>query len=112
MAQARGSSSWSAAFDAVVFITHDLDLAISYANRVVLISEGRIVADGPPHEVLADRELLARCRLVPTSLLELNLALLSRTGRFLRPELLARYLHDADPGRASAADAEKKRGSV
>jgi energy-coupling factor transport system ATP-binding protein len=110
--QAVGGGAWSTAFDAVVFITHDLDLAISYANRVVLVNEGRIVADGPPHEVLADRALLARCRLVPTSLLELNLALLSRTGRFLRPELLARYVDDTDPGRASAADTEEKRGSV
>lgn len=78
-------------FAAVLFITHDLDLAICYANRVVLMAEGRIAADGPPSEVLSDMELLRRCRIVPTSLLRLNLEYLPRTGRFLRAEALAHY---------------------
>jgi len=76
-------------FAAILFITHDLDLAIGYANRVILMSEGRIAADGPPEEVLANRALLERCRIVPTSLLDLNLKLLPKTGRFHRAEALA-----------------------
>ncbi len=76
-------------FAAVLFITHNLDLAICYANRVVLMAEGRIAADGPPPEVLSDLELLRRCRIVPTSLLRLNLEYLPRTGRFMRAEALA-----------------------
>ncbi len=79
-------------FDAVLFITHDLDLAICYANRVVLVSEGRIAADGPPAEVLKDLDLLRCCRIVPTSLLQLNLKALPYTGRFLRAEALAHAL--------------------
>jgi energy-coupling factor transport system ATP-binding protein len=79
----------------VIFITHDLDLAISYANRILLLSDGRIAADGPPHQILQDRALLSHCRLIPTSLLELNLELLSKTGRFLRAELLAPYVQAA-----------------
>ncbi|HEX6293239.1 MAG TPA: ABC transporter ATP-binding protein [Herpetosiphonaceae bacterium] len=81
-------------FDALVFITHDLDLALSYANRIVLVAEGRIAADGPPERVLADEPLLRRCRVEPTSLLRLNLTLLPHTGRFLRAEGLARYLKE------------------
>ncbi|MBC7228533.1 MAG: ABC transporter ATP-binding protein [Thermoflexales bacterium] len=76
-------------FAAVLFITHDLDLAICYANRVVLMAEGRVAADGSPPEVLSDLELLRRCRIVPTSLLRLNLEYLPRTGRFMRAEALA-----------------------
>jgi len=76
-------------FSAILFITHDLDLAICYANRVVLMEEGRVVGDGPPAEVLTDLELLERCRLVPTSLLRANLEHLSETGRFLSAEALA-----------------------
>ena len=89
----KQGSPWSDAFEAVIFITHDLDLAISYANRVLLVNDGRLVGDGPPHEVLQDRDLLTRCRLLPTSLLELNLELLGKTGRFMRAELLAPYVH-------------------
>lgn len=76
-------------FSAILFITHDLDLAISYANRVVLMHAGQIVADGSPEQVLSQPELLSRCRLLPTSLLEVNLALLPRTGRFMPAEKLA-----------------------
>jgi energy-coupling factor transporter ATP-binding protein EcfA2 len=76
-------------FEAVLFITHDLDLAICYASRVILIHEGQIAGDGPPAEVLADLELLRRCNIVPTSLLQVNLEYLPRTGRFMRAEALA-----------------------
>jgi len=79
-------------FAAVLFITHDLDLAVCYANRVVLMHQGTVAADGPPTEVLAQRELLERCRVVPTSLLESNLKYLPKTGRFMRAELLAHVI--------------------
>jgi energy-coupling factor transport system ATP-binding protein len=90
----------SANFAATLFITHDLDLAVTYANRVLLIGDGRVVADGPPEEALADFDLLERYRVQPTSLLRLNLELLPKTGRFLPAEELASYtmLEDA-PGR-------------
>jgi energy-coupling factor transporter ATP-binding protein EcfA2 len=76
-------------FDAVLFITHDIDLAVVYANRVLLVSEGRLIADGPPEEVLLDRTRLEACRLVPTSLLALNIEMLDQTGKFMRAEALA-----------------------
>lgn len=76
-------------FDAILFITHDVDLAVIYANRILLVYNGTIEADGNPTEVLADEARLRRCRVLPTSLLELNLQALPQTGRFLRAESLA-----------------------
>ncbi len=76
-------------FEAIFFITHDLDLAVGYANRVILMHEGRVAGDGPPEQVLADAELLHRCRLLPTSLLAANLEALPQTGRFMSAEALA-----------------------
>jgi energy-coupling factor transport system ATP-binding protein len=55
--------------DALLFITHDLDLALRFTQRVFLLKEGNLVADGPPLEVLADPALLESCNLRPTSLL-------------------------------------------
>ena len=76
-------------FDAVVFITHDLDLALIYANRIIMLYGGKIVADGSPAEVLEDDALLQHCRILPTSLLHLNQKYLPRTGSFQRAETLA-----------------------
>ncbi len=78
-------------FEAILFITHDIDLAVIYANRVLLVDEGAIILDGPPEEVLKDQELLRRHRLVPTSLLKSNLEYLSQTGEFMRAEALAHF---------------------
>lgn len=87
--QAENGKSVVSNFDAVLFITHDLDLAVTYASRVVLVAEGVIAADGAPETVLRDYDLLKRCRVVPTSLLDENLRLLPKTGRFQRAEVLA-----------------------
>ena len=80
-------------FEAILFITHDIDLAVVYATRVLLVSEGCVAADGPPEEVLSDFELLVGSRLVPTSLLKANVARLPDTGRFMRAEVLAHLNH-------------------
>ena len=76
-------------FNAILFITHDIDMAVIYANRVLLMSEGRIAADGSPHDVLQNFNLLQACRVVPTSLLQVNLSYFNKTGRFMRAEELA-----------------------
>lgn len=91
----EGRSLLTANFKATLFITHDLDLAVTYANRILLISEGRLVADGSPESVLRDFTLLESCRVRPTSLLRMNLELLPKTGHFLPAEALAPYFSDA-----------------
>ena len=76
-------------FEAILFITHDVDLAVVYANRVLIVNDGRLIADGKPEDVLRDFDRLKANRLVPTSLLALNLKRLSATSRFMRAEALA-----------------------
>jgi energy-coupling factor transport system ATP-binding protein len=76
-------------FEAILFITHDVDLAVIYANRVIIVADGRVIADGSPHDVLGDTRRLEDSRLVPTSLLAENMQLWPRTQRFLRAEALA-----------------------
>jgi len=82
-------------FDAILFITHDLDLAVVYANRVLLVDQGRLIADGPTAEVLRDLDLISSSRLVPTSLLHANLDLFPQTRRFMRAEALAHVARPA-----------------
>lgn len=42
----------------VVMVLHDLSLAARYCDRLVLLSEGRVIADGTPWEVLTPEALL------------------------------------------------------
>ena len=86
-----GQSMLTANFASTLFITHDLDLALTYANRILLFGDRHIVADGKPEEVLKDLDLLLKYRIRPTSLLRLNLELLPRTDRFLPAESLAEF---------------------
>lgn len=76
-------------FEAILFITHDVDMAVIYANRVLLVNNGCIVGDGKPQEILKDFSFLKQNRILPTSLLKVNLDYLPETHRFLRAEALA-----------------------
>ena len=43
--------------------SHDLDMILDTCDRVILISGGRVAADGPAREILSDRELLEANRM-------------------------------------------------
>ena len=43
--------------------SHDLDMILDTCGRVILLSGGRIAADGPAEELLRDRELLEKHRM-------------------------------------------------
>ncbi|MCH8829636.1 MAG: ABC transporter ATP-binding protein [Planctomycetes bacterium] len=43
-----------------IIATHDLNLVVEHCDRVLVLDEGRIRADGPPDSVLADAALMER----------------------------------------------------
>ena len=51
--------------EGLYFVTHDVDLALTHADRILVLRDGRIVADGPPASVIEDAELLARQQPAP-----------------------------------------------
>jgi energy-coupling factor transport system ATP-binding protein len=79
-------------FDSILFITHDVDLAVVYANRILLVYDGKLMADGTPYEVLKDEALLRHCRVLSTSLLRVNVENYPRLGSFHRAETLAQFV--------------------
>jgi energy-coupling factor transport system ATP-binding protein len=86
-----------AGLESVYFVTHDADLALTHADRILLLREGRIVADGTPLEVIADRERWLSCNLRFTSLMEANVRWGGSTGRFVGTQELAGWVAGA-PG--------------
>ena len=48
-----------------VVATHDMELVASWASRVIVLDQGRVLADLTPRELFSRPELTARARLVP-----------------------------------------------
>jgi neutral amino acid transport system ATP-binding protein len=41
-----------------LFIEHDMEVVMNHSDRVVVMAEGRVIADGEPHEVRADKSVI------------------------------------------------------
>src|SRR5688572_5056440 len=78
-------------------VTHDVDLALTHADRILLFREGRVVADGPPKAVIADTARWTACNLRSTTLMEANRAWGPAAGPFLDADTLARRLAPQRP---------------
>ena len=47
----------------IIYITHNLDDVIEYANKVIVLNEGKIVKTGKPYEILTDKEVMTKANL-------------------------------------------------
>jgi energy-coupling factor transport system ATP-binding protein len=56
----------------IVIITHSMWVAAEYANRTIVMKDGRILSDGPTRAVFADENRLAEASLCPPSLVRLS----------------------------------------
>ena len=56
----------------VIIITHSMDVAAEYANRVVVLKNGVILRDGPTRDVFSEEALLAEASLRPPPLVQLS----------------------------------------
>jgi energy-coupling factor transport system ATP-binding protein len=59
----------------VVVATHDMELVAEWANRVVVLQHGSIVADAPPVTIFANPDLLKQARIRPPQVVQLSNAL-------------------------------------
>lgn len=76
--------------ESVYFITHDVDLALTSADRIVIVDGGRIVADAPPAELAHRADLWAGSGLRETSLIRAVRARLPESEPIPHPFHLAR----------------------
>ncbi|MDF2555456.1 MAG: transporter ATP-binding protein, partial [Microbacterium sp.] len=52
----------------IVVVTHDMQLVTDYADRAVVLADGRVLAEGPTAGIFADDALIARAGLRPPPL--------------------------------------------
>jgi cobalt/nickel transport system ATP-binding protein len=46
-----------------IFTSHDLDMVMELCDRVIVLGQGRVRADGTPLEIFSNQQLLTECRL-------------------------------------------------
>jgi len=73
----------------LVFSTHDVDLAYAWADEVAVFSEGTVLKQGDPVDILADQGLLRQAKLKTPTVLALAQEL-RRRGHSLDPARLPR----------------------
>ena len=56
----------------ILFVTHDMHLALEYTPRSIVLSQGQIISDGRTSSVFASEEILTRANLKKTSLFDLS----------------------------------------
>jgi energy-coupling factor transporter ATP-binding protein EcfA2 len=88
--------------ESVYLVTHDVDLALTHADRILLFRDGRVVADGPPQEVIEDSDRWIACNLRTTSLMAANARWRDREQGFLDAESLARQVVRGEHGAVGA----------
>ncbi len=55
----RFLNEYRAEGNTVILVTHDVEIVAEYADRVILLSEGRVIVDGEKHQVLSQALLFS-----------------------------------------------------
>ncbi len=59
----------------VLMVSHDMEVVLDFAKRVLVLSDGRLIADGETRETLARQPLLATASVLPPQICALALRL-------------------------------------
>ena len=62
----------------IVMVCHDMEVVSDHARRVVAMTEGRVIGDGPAGDVLRDRDILRRAHLMPPQIMQIGMGLAAR----------------------------------
>jgi energy-coupling factor transport system ATP-binding protein len=59
----------------VIIATHDMEMVAEWAERIIVLREGRVIADAPPETIFGDTGLVERARIRPPQVIALSNAL-------------------------------------
>ena len=56
----------------LIFCTHDVETAVQYATRIIVLRDGYVIADGTAHEVFMHEDILTQASLKPPAAMEVG----------------------------------------
>lgn len=59
----------------VIMVCHDMEVVGDFAERVIVMSDGRVIDEGPTFDVLRNRRTLEQANLVPPQIVDISLGL-------------------------------------
>ena len=62
----------------VIMVCHDMELIADYAERLVVMTAGSVVADGPTFEILRNEDVCTRASLIPPHIVGISRELVAR----------------------------------
>ena len=75
----------------IVMVCHDMEVVGDYAQRIVVMTRGELVAQGPTFQLLRNPEVLLRADLVPPQVVAISMELVAR-----HPELTGTAVDNAN----------------
>ena len=93
----------------VVMVCHDMEVVADYAKRLIVMTAGRVVADGATFEVLRDRESLERADVIPPQVVEISTRLVEHNSSLaLGPVACANTLDELTSALVGFADSKER----
>lgn len=56
----------------IIMVCHDMELVLDYAKRILVLSDGEIIADGTAQEIFHNRPLLEKASLLPPQIMDIT----------------------------------------
>ena len=93
----------------VVMVCHDMEVVADYAKRLIVMTAGRVVADGATFEVLRDRESLEQADVIPPQVVEISTRLVERNSSLaLGPVACANTLDELTSALVGLAESKER----
>ncbi|WP_044915232.1 ABC transporter ATP-binding protein [Butyrivibrio sp. WCE2006] len=90
----------------ILMITHDMHLMLEYTDRTLVLTNGNLIKDAPPFDILTDENTCEAAYLKKTSLYDLAV----RCGIENPPEFAARFIDDENRHRRASDRSKSEQG--
>ncbi|MFM8279525.1 MAG: energy-coupling factor ABC transporter ATP-binding protein [Candidatus Limnocylindrus sp.] len=65
----------------VICVTHDMPLVADVSERMIVMWNAKIIADGTPNQVFSNREVMERTHIAPPQIAQISMDLKARKGK-------------------------------